>query len=340
MNVTETGPEESSPVAPAPAAPTVQVATAVTATPDISISPVDALQFDLGARPKMAVVQLRLQHPGPGTAAPAAYKIKTTAPKRYLVRPNQGLLAPGGAQTVDIILVERDHIALRDDSAKGAEAEEKDKFLVQTTAVQSDLLQGWADKPPEEKSEKIISLWSSVDKKAITGRRLKVRFTRPAVNDTTLGAEKSGKDAPARATSSTSQWEANKQNVKAQVAAGATPPTISSMDNPEAIYTEVTNLRKKYDDLVAFTVNLTAERDMLNNELGETKRDLQREVVMRLSLENKAGEGLRQRKKTPGDEKGQDTSSKKENSSKGFSLFQVLLVALICFFIGRYVGMK
>jgi len=154
MNVTETGPEESSPVAPAPAAPTVQVATAVTAAPDISISPVDALQFDLGARPKMAVVQLRLQHPGPGTAAPAAYKIKTTAPKRYLVRPNQGLLAPGGAQTVDIILVERDHIALRDDSAKGAEAEEKDKFLVQTTAVQSDLLQGWADKPPEEKKWK------------------------------------------------------------------------------------------------------------------------------------------------------------------------------------------
>jgi hypothetical protein len=47
----------------------------------------------------------------------------------------------------------------------------------------------------------------------------------------------------------------------------------------EQLLTEVNNLRRKYDELVAFSVNLTAERDILNNTLEQTKRDLNREMA-------------------------------------------------------------
>lgn len=58
---------------------------------------------------------------------------------------------------------------------------------------------------------------------------------------------------------------------------------------PEQMFAEITNLRRKYDELVSFSVNLTAERDILNNTLEQTKRDLNREMAARAALENASG---------------------------------------------------
>jgi hypothetical protein len=38
---------------------------------------------------------------------------------------------------------------------------------------------------------------------------------------------------------------------------------ITSQINPESIFGELQNLRKKYDAVVEYTVNLTAERDLM-----------------------------------------------------------------------------
>mmetsp|Transcript_4942 Transcript_4942/g.5125 ORF Transcript_4942/g.5125 Transcript_4942/m.5125 type:complete len:191 (-) Transcript_4942:332-904(-) len=62
-------------------------------------------------------------------------------------------------------------------------------------------------------------------------------------------------------------------------------PSTSNM-TPDQMFQEVATLRRKYDELVAFSVNLTAERDILNNTLEQTKRDLSRESAQRASLEN------------------------------------------------------
>lgn len=59
----------------------------------------------------------------------------------------------------------------------------------------------------------------------------------------------------------------------------------------EQLLAEVTGLRRKYDELVAFSVNLTAERDILNNTLEQTKRDLNREVNRTAAADNKGGAG-------------------------------------------------
>ena len=57
----------------------------------------------------------------------------------------------------------------------------------------------------------------------------------------------------------------------------------SAMENmsPEQMFAEVSSLRRKYDELVSFSVNLTAERDILNNTLEQTKRELNRELERR-----------------------------------------------------------
>jgi hypothetical protein len=47
----------------------------------------------------------------------------------------------------------------------------------------------------------------------------------------------------------------------------------------------VKTLRKKYDDLVAFTVNLTAEKDLIQRSLDSAREDLQREANSRSQLE-------------------------------------------------------
>ena len=59
--------------------------------------------------------------------------------------------------------------------------------------------------------------------------------------------------------------------VDPQVARSATDSMPVSPGSPEAIFAELSALRKKYDDLVAYTVNLTGDRDYLNNELATVK---------------------------------------------------------------------
>jgi hypothetical protein len=61
---------------------------------------------------------------------------------------------------------------------------------------------------------------------------------------------------------------------------------------PPQLFAEISSLRKKYDELVSFSVNLTAERDILNNTLEQTKRELNKEAANRSALENRgAGSG-------------------------------------------------
>lgn len=52
---------------------------------------------------------------------------------------------------------------------------------------------------------------------------------------------------------------------------------------------KLSNLRKKYDDLVTFTVSLTGERDMLLNTLDALKMEIRRENAARHNLDRGLG---------------------------------------------------
>ena len=90
--------------------------------------------------------------------------------------------------------------------------------------------------------------------------------------------------------------------------------------SPEQLTDEVATLRRKYDELVAFSVNLTAERDILNNTLEQTKRDLNREMATRTALEK---QGLKVGSRS------QDAKSSK--SSGGVSAKTLLIVIVVAF---------
>merc|ERR1711865_134041 len=77
---------------------------------------------------------------------------------------------------------------------------------------------------------------------------------------------------------------------KGQISVGKSPELTSSRfmpGTPEAMFAEIVALRKKYDDLVAFTVNLTAERDSLSADLAVANSSLQgKSHTQRISIKS------------------------------------------------------
>jgi hypothetical protein len=82
--------------------------------------------------------------------SPIAFKVKTTAPKQYCVRPNSGRLAAHSSTEVSIMLQPMPD--------PPADFKCKDKFLVQAIRVSADLL---AEGP---ESEKVAEAWANADK--------------------------------------------------------------------------------------------------------------------------------------------------------------------------------
>jgi len=280
----------------------------------LEVSPSSELTFTLtratgqDATPRCS---LTLKHPG-NTDEHLAFKVKTTQPRRYLVRPNQGLVAPGSAETISIILVDKDkQVLLQSFDRLGPAALEhsKDKFLVQSCCV----------------SREFATRYNDEKKKA----------------DSQVG-ENAAKSAKELAEALTGMWNAvtsagsnpifnKKLHVRHVVDVAPIdpkPPVVEPLKplpedmTQEQMFAEISSLRRKYDELVSFSVNLTAERDILNNTLEQTKRDLNREMSNRAALENQGG----------GSTHGQDVS--KPAGTSMASVLMMLIIGLLMFIVG------
>jgi hypothetical protein len=169
------------------------------------------------------------------------------------VRPNQGLIKPGEKAEVNIFLVEKDKKSLLqayERLGQTALDHSKDKFLVQSVAVSDDKAQELQD------YDSLTVLWTTVtaSDQAVVNKKLPVRHV--VAGGTAAPTTSPDLSSPATNASATSPEQLSKEQLVA----------------------ELKNLRHKYDELVAFSVNLTAERDILNNTLELTKRDLNREL--------------------------------------------------------------
>ncbi|RVD85706.1 uncharacterized protein DFL_004017 [Arthrobotrys flagrans] len=89
------------------------------------------------------VQKLYIKNPNPG---PVAFKVKTTAPKQYCVRPNSGRIEAGQDVEVAVLLQ-----AMREDPPPDFRC--RDKFLVQSVLITAD-----------QEFANIASVWSSVEK--------------------------------------------------------------------------------------------------------------------------------------------------------------------------------
>ncbi|KAI4245042.1 MAG: hypothetical protein L6R40_002641 [Gallowayella cf. fulva] len=101
---------------------------------------------------------LRLQNP---SNDPIAFKVKTTAPKQYCVRPNSGKIDAGQDVEVQVLLQ-----AMREDPPPDARC--RDKFLVQTVTLSQD-----------SDASNIPAIWQNIEKvskSSIQERKIRVVF--------------------------------------------------------------------------------------------------------------------------------------------------------------------
>ncbi|KAG9122981.1 phosphatidylinositol-binding protein scs2, partial [Ceratobasidium sp. 392] len=95
----------------------------------VQLNPSNQLGFN---RPLTQVVRRTLTVTN-HNAQPIAFKVKTTAPKLYCVRPNSGTIEPGDSVDVQVLLQ-----AMREDPPLSHKC--KDKFLVQSMILTPDRL--------------------------------------------------------------------------------------------------------------------------------------------------------------------------------------------------------
>lgn len=137
----------------------------MSANPVLEVVPKNHLLFQRCARTNSVVAPLTLQNNSSGYVA---FKIKTTAPKVYIVKPNSGVIESGGCGQVQVQV----H-PLADDSGRQA-----DRFLVQSIPVES----------------KTVSqdFWQVVNKESVEEIRLSVKF--PETDNTSASNTASGLD--------------------------------------------------------------------------------------------------------------------------------------------------
>ncbi|KAI9221226.1 PapD-like protein [Blastocladiella britannica] len=98
---------------------------------------------------------VRLYNPSLDTVA--AFKVKTTAPKHYIVRPNSGLVHPGQQATIHVTACLQTDL---DRAQRG-----KDKFLIESVLLSS-----------REIRTDLLTLWPMLDPARIQEHRLRARF--------------------------------------------------------------------------------------------------------------------------------------------------------------------
>lgn len=255
-------------------------------------------------------------------------QVKTTQPRRYLVRPNQGIVAPGSSETISILLVDKDRQVLwstYDRLGQSALDHSKDKFLVQSCAVSDDFASQFKNEPrgeggqfKKELVEALTGMWNAAASGSsvpVFNKKLHVRHVVDTSAGITNSAAVSGDNSTAE-----NPGGVGAAGLPATFAEGVDRSNTDNM-SPEQLYNEVKSLRRKYDELVSFSVNLTAERDILNNTLEQTKRDLNREMATRTALEK---QGLKV---------GNRSADTKSNKSGGGSSFSSLLLAGVVAFL-------
>lgn len=90
--------------------------------------------------------------------SPVAFKVKTTAPKQYCVRPNSGRIEPGLEVEVTVLLQVMK-------TEPPADARCRDKFLVQSVAITGDKV-----------FDNVQQIWDSVEKSAIQEKKIRVNW--------------------------------------------------------------------------------------------------------------------------------------------------------------------
>ncbi|KIW05295.1 hypothetical protein, variant [Verruconis gallopava] len=191
---------------------------------------------------------LRLHNPH---SDPVAFKVKTTAPKQYCVRPNSGRIEAGSDVEVQVLLQ-----AMKEDPPLDAKC--RDKFLVQTVIIPAD----------QEGSGQ--ALWANIEqtnKSSISEKKIRVQFL-PADASTPARAANGISSAPA-----VESTPAGTSPVPEAVTPHTTTTTSTAREEPASkVAAALPRSKEEAADQVAELKNTIAQLTAQLKEQGELRQ--------------------------------------------------------------------
>lgn len=242
-------------------------------------------------------------------------------PKRYLVRPNQEVIDAHKTADVRISLQTREAKQLRNETmdmqAEGKQIESKDKFLIQTVTLGEEYRALVEDARGVEDSSKLMAevlgkMWKAKTKEEFKSHKLRCEFiyTDTGVRDSIVMNE----------------VEAKLGTEKPGSGSG-----VHGLGSSGGMTTEddIATLRRKYNELVNFTVQLTSERDRIKDSYKAAAKEL---AMLKQQRHEGGGIGgaLDRGSRTTG------TATALRSSAGGnFTLFHLVLVAVLAFLLAK-----
>ncbi|KAF2709175.1 VAMP-associated protein [Pleomassaria siparia CBS 279.74] len=267
---------------------------------------------------------LRLGNPH---SDPVAFKVKTTAPKQYCVRPNSGRIEPGKDVEVQILLQ-----AMKEDPAPDAKC--RDKFLVQSVLITAD-----------KEFANVASLWSHTEqtnKSAIQEKKIRVLFL-PA-DDATLSARRNNGSSQHEERSLLSS--PSPEAVTPQRQRGSSVATNSSVQRPESRYLDSKSTGEARETTRAPTPSsnlkssVTAAASTVVNAVPTSTAELQAQLAEAkaqiVKLTQQSDSGLRQRKPDSSNQSTQKLATATQHAPAGGVPVQIVAGLCLLSFLLAY----
>ncbi|KAJ5355422.1 Vesicle-associated membrane protein-associated protein A [Penicillium cataractarum] len=259
---------------------------------------------------------LHLRNP---TQEPMVFKVKTTAPKHYCVRPNSGRIEPGKQVDVQVLLQ-----AMKEEPA--ADQKCKDKFLVQSVAVTGG----------DMEYSNVTSIFEKASKSAVIERKIRVTWL-PAdsaasqqsqANDSVLEDEPPAYTSPGGNYETPAVGLAKKSPVE-QPSPIPAPDFSEKSIQPES--PQPTESSSSFANAKAAVTSAFPSSDELKSQLADANAQIQR-LKDRL-----ADQGLRQRK-TGGEAPAAPATMQQSHgqTESGVSVQAVAGLCLISFLIAYF----
>jgi len=296
-----------------------------------------------------------------------AFKVRTTQPKRYLVKPNQDVIPAMGNVTVTIQMQARECAAILE---QGFEDAGKDKFMVSSRVVDEAFmksLKGAKEAGSKDVQQLFTTLWDNTEKDDIMSRRIACNFTQSSAP----GSAQRSSAAPAASPVAASPGEpasaikpsaakpASSSTAAPTPAAApqASPPSLtavaaaqvqtpskkaeevlenmdtnasaprSAMRGADAESSNFETLSKQYKETLATLVQVTEERDRFQAKFKEMSREL-----MQLREESRSAR--------KGGNLDSEFSQPTSIARTGYPFWHLIVVALVSFMVARILQMS
>ncbi|KAL2021795.1 hypothetical protein VTK56DRAFT_6569 [Thermocarpiscus australiensis] len=283
---------------------------------------IDPLELSFRRPFSVEVAQtLRIKNPN---AQPVAFKVKTTAPKQYCVRPNSGRIEPGHEVHVSVLLQ-----AMKQEPPPDARC--RDKFLVQSVTI-----------TPEKEFTNVAQIWDTVEKSAIQEKKIRVAWLPPSEDS----VQEHATTPMRRPVTNGAQVDATPETAPPAYTSPGEDTTIiddtALMSQPEPNEPPRQAPEAPRQPTAAFSAPAVAAsvKSAAAETYEELKDQLTKAEATIASLRNEVASGLRQRKPAaasgPEEKGGQELAQAARQGTEGVPVQVVAILCLLSFLLAYF----